>query len=169
MYGADATSRRRTTQFAGQGHSSTVTKLLGNDLVRRIQSSSRDSSRGRGVNIEVLLEGAEKLCVASNVPGSKERVATIRSRHQHITGSISLYEGRIKRQASSSKRFSEIEDGDHFDGQKAAPAVSYEVPREVTDEDLEAEEALIKELEARKRSLESRVVGMEKDLGRLRE
>lgn len=155
-------------QLAGQAQSSAVARVLGNDMLRKIQSSNRESSRGRGVDIEVLLEGAEKLCAAFDVPGSKDRVAAIRNRHQQITGSITFYEGKIKRQQSSN-RYTHADDDDQFEGGGIGQNVTTDVAQRITEEDLEAEEVLVKELEDRKRALESRVLGMEKDLGRLRE
>lgn len=156
-------------QLAGQAPTSAVARVLGNDMLRKIQTSNRDSSRGRGVDIEVLLEGAETLCAAYDVPGSRERVAAIRNRHQQVTSSITFYEGKIRKQPSSSSRYTDVDDDDQFSGDRTRPTVTTEMPQQVTEEDIEAEEVLIRELEERKRALESRVTGMEKDLGRLRE
>lgn len=169
-YAHDTASRRRTTQFRGQGQSSAVARVLGNDMLRQIQSSNRDSSRGRGVDIEVLLEGAEKLCAAFNVAGTTERVATLRDKHKQITSSIKYYEGKMSKQQSSLNLLDQMD----LDGQANADGLEDnnlhpEASQTVTDEDIEAEEEAIKELEARKKTLESRVLGMEKDLGRLRD
>jgi vacuolar-type H+-ATPase subunit I/STV1 len=55
---------------------------------------------------------------------------------------------------------------DDQDGFAPAPVAQPEVP-DVTDEDIEREMAEISDLERRKRTLEQRVAGMERDLGGL--
>lgn len=166
----DTASRRRTTQLGGQGQSSAVARVLGNDMLRKIQSSNRDSSRGRGVDIEVLLQGAEKLCATFDVAGTTERVATLRDRHKQITTSIKYYEGKMSKQQSSLNRLdqTDIDDQANTDGLEHGNSHS-EASQGVTGEDIEAEEEAIRELEDRKKTLESRVLGMEQDLGRLRD
>lgn len=169
-YAHENASRRRTIQFGGQGQSSAIARVLGNDMLRKIQSSNRDSSRGRGVDIEVLLQGAEKLCAAFDVAGTTERVATLRDRHNQIVSSIKYYEGKMSKQQPSLNRLDQTDNEDQADAEGLEHGnLHSEVSQKVTDEDLEAEEEAIRELEARKKTLESRVLGMEKDLGRLRD
>lgn len=57
-------------------------------------------------------------------------------------------------------------DQDDDDNYTPAPGSHPETPT-VTDEDIERELAEIKELEKKKRALEERVTGMERDLGGL--
>jgi vacuolar-type H+-ATPase subunit I/STV1 len=56
--------------------------------------------------------------------------------------------------------------GDNEDDYAPAPVSQPNTP-DVTDEDIERELAEIRELERRKRTLEARVTGMDRDLGRL--
>lgn len=56
--------------------------------------------------------------------------------------------------------------GDDEDGYASMPAPQPDTPN-VTDEDIERELAEIRELERRKRVLEARVTGMDRDLGGL--
>ena len=56
--------------------------------------------------------------------------------------------------------------GDEEDEFEPAPETQPDVP-EVTDEDIERELAEIRDLERRKRGLQDRVTGMERDLGGL--
>jgi len=56
--------------------------------------------------------------------------------------------------------------GDDEDDFQPAPMAQLDVP-EVTDEDLERELAEIRDLELRKRAMQERVTGMERDLGGL--
>lgn len=56
--------------------------------------------------------------------------------------------------------------GDDEDAYAPAPVSQPDAP-DVTDEDIERELAEIRELERRKRTLEARVTGMDRDLGGL--
>ncbi|KAJ5510790.1 DASH complex subunit Spc34 [Penicillium expansum] len=118
---------------------SAVARVLGHDMMEEIKRSAGTSTRGpRGeVNIEVLLRGAEILCNVYPVAGAQEKITNLRYRHEMISESIAQLE-------------------------VAQP----EIP-EVTDEDIERELAEIRVLEQRKRRLEERVTGMDRDLGGL--
>lgn len=99
----------------------------------------------------------------SPVAGAKEKIASIRSRHREITASLEYLEKRVADQAEELERMnlSQYDDSDIHKTEDIAEAV------EVTDEDIERELEAIRELEAKKRHLEARVTGMEKDLGGL--
>lgn len=56
--------------------------------------------------------------------------------------------------------------GDEEDELEPAPVAQPDVP-EISDEDIEREMAEIRDLELRKRGLQERVTGMERDLGGL--
>ena len=62
-------------------------------------------------------------------------------------------------------------DDDEEDGEDEASSSLLtgedEDPREITEEDLDREEAEIKQLDKKKRALDERVAGMERDLGGL--
>lgn len=122
------------------------------------------------MDIEVLLQGVEKLCGAYDVEGTKDKVDAVRSRHQQIAASIKYYEAKISKQQSSLSRFDQIGlDGGHQDVNVTDGASNNHDPtQKVIDDDLRAEEEMIEELEARKKALESRVAEMERDLGGLR-
>ena len=138
-----------------------MARVLGNDLLRQIRSSDRDSGRGRGVDIEILLQSAEKLCTAHEVPGAIDRIAALRQRHRHISTSIQTYEGQISKQQVSMSRFNTAgsEEQTRSNANESTPLFN--------EQDLAAEDNAIKELEAKKRALEARVAGMERDLGGL--
>lgn len=82
-----------------------------------------------------------------------------------IAESIAQLEDRVAANSAEleSMRHSYEDDEDDVE---PAPASQPEAP-DVTDEDIERELAEIRELERRKRSLEERVTGMERDLGGL--
>ncbi|PWY67521.1 DASH complex, subunit Spc34 [Aspergillus heteromorphus CBS 117.55] len=145
---------------------SAVARVLGSDMMEEIKRSAGTASRGgRGeVNVDVLLRGAEILCNVYPVPGAQEKIASLRYRHQLIAESVNDLEGRVARNTAELEKISHSygDDFDDFDMDAAQP----EVP-EVPDADLEREMEEIRELERRKRALESRVTGMERDLGGL--
>ncbi|KAK4869796.1 hypothetical protein LT330_005520 [Penicillium expansum] len=130
---------------------SAVARVLGHDMMEEIKRSAGTSSRGpRGeVNIEVLLRGAEILCNVYPVAGAQEKIANLRYRHEMI---------KLDQMRHSY--------GDNEDDFSPAPVAQPEIP-EVTDEDIERELAEIRVLEQRKRRLEERVTGMDRDLGGL--
>jgi len=107
----------------------------------------------------------------SPVAGAAEKIASLRNRNRQIAESIALYEDRVRKQQI---RLDKVNKGSDFglqsqdedeDDEDHAGAGSSEVP--VTAQDLQREEEEIKELELKKRTLEERVAGMEKDLGGL--
>ena len=149
---------------------SAVARVLGPDMLREIQQSSGSAAKGKsGVNIEVLLQGAERLCEAYAVQGAPDKIAAIRKRHQQISTSVDDYQERVSIQQSKFERYQSgsgygVDDHgndliDVADTLNSAP--SY------TEHDFQTEEAEIKDLEAKKKALEARVAGMEKDLGGL--
>lgn len=81
-----------------------------------------------------------------------------------ISESIAQLEGRVATNTAELDQMRHsYEDEDDF---SPAPVAQSEVP-EVTDEDIEQELAEIRVLEQRKRRLEERVTGMDRDLGGL--
>ncbi|KAJ5427916.1 DASH complex subunit Spc34 [Penicillium cf. griseofulvum] len=146
---------------------SAVARVLGHDMMEEIKRSAGTSTRGsRGeVNIEVLLRGAEILCNVYPVAGAQEKIANLRYRHETISESIAQLEGRVATNTAEldQMRLSYGNDEDDF---PPAPVAQPEIP-EVTDEDIEQELAEIRALEQRKRRLEERVIGMDRDLGGL--
>lgn len=165
---ADRTTHGRKSIYATGPpvKQSAVARVLGPDMLYEIRQTSGSASRGKGVvNVEVLLKGAEKLCEVYNVEGATEKIASIRQRHQTVASSIVDYQARVLQQQSKLNRFnsgSGYEDQDNnLGGVIASEPVQAKV---LTEADLQAEEAEIRELEDRKKALEARVSGMGKDL-----
>ncbi|KAJ5555544.1 DASH complex subunit Spc34 [Penicillium sp. DV-2018c] len=146
---------------------SAVARVLGHDMMEEIKRSAGTSTRGpRGeINIEVLLRGAEILCDVYPVPGAQEQIASLRYRHGVISESIAQLEERVATNTAEldQMRRSYGEDEEDF---ASAPVAQPDIP-DVTDEDIERELAEIRVLEQRKRRLEERVTGMDRDLGDL--
>lgn len=80
-----------------------------------------------------------------------------------IAESVAQLEGRVATNTAELEQMrSSYDDEDDF-----APASLTQPVPDVTDEDIEQELAEIRDLERRKRALEERVTGMERDLGGL--
>ncbi|KAF4172662.1 hypothetical protein CNMCM8694_002205 [Aspergillus lentulus] len=140
---------------------SAVARVLGSDMMDEIKRSAGTSARGTRseVNIDVLLRGAEILCNVYPVTGAQEKIATLRYRHELISDSIAQLEDRVARNTAELEQMSHSygDEYDEYDNPTTAPP-------EVTDADIEREIEEIRELERRKRALEARVSGMERDL-----
>jgi len=150
---------------------SAITRLLGSEMLQEIRLSSRNTARSRdSVNVEVLLRGAEKLCDVYAVPGAPEKIRALRNRHREVAASISLFEERVSRQQSLLDRRNkglEADDDDSKENQHNDHLMSRIDDVTFTERDFQIEENEIRELEARKKALEERVSGMERDLGGL--
>ncbi|KAL4940102.1 hypothetical protein BDV06DRAFT_25640 [Aspergillus oleicola] len=148
-------------------HQSAVARVLGSDMMEEIKRSARTSGNGpRGeVNIDVLLRGAEILCNVYPVPGAQDKISSLRYRHQLISDSITELEERVARNAAELESMSRSYT-DQYDESDNAGFAHHEMT-DITDADLVRESEEIRELEKRKRSLEDRVNGMERDLGGL--
>ena len=136
-------------------------------MLREIRQSSNARSHG-GVDVEVLLRGAEKLCEVYSVVGATDKIRSLRSRHGDVSTSITGLEGRISQQQSVLARKNtalKSDDAEPHDDTNEDVANGREVV--FTEEDFQAEEEDIRELERRKKALEELVSGLEKDLGGL--
>ena len=146
---------------------SAVARVLGPDMLYEIRQTSGSASRGKGtVNVEVLLRGAEKLCEVYNVEGATEKIASIRHRHASVTSSLSDYQARVLQHQSKLNRFNSGPGDDNVDdlSEGAVPTAGPPARQVFTELDVQAEEAEIRDLEARKKALEERVAGMANDL-----
>jgi septal ring factor EnvC (AmiA/AmiB activator) len=151
---------------------SAVARVLGPDMLQEIQRSS-GNARSRygaagGVNVEVLLNGAERLCAVYPVAGASEKIASLRSRHRNIADSIAHHEEKVAKQQARLNKVNKASDYVHsYEDEVEKALLDESAEKMATEQDLEAEEQEIRELEAKKRALEERVSGIEKDLGGL--
>lgn len=167
--------QRRATVYGGprQPKNKAVAAVLGGDLYNKTRAS--ESSRQKGeIDVEALLHGAEKLAAVYPIAGANDRIAQLRRRHQQLAANIEHYEGRVALQTRELERmhrpsgtsdFGE-EDEDMMEAEAFAEGGD-DFVAPMTKEDLIREEEEIKELERKKRGLEERVTGMERDLGGL--
>ncbi|KAL4922168.1 DASH complex subunit Spc34 [Aspergillus aurantiobrunneus] len=146
---------------------SAVARVLGSDMMEEIKRSARTSGIGpRGeVNIDVLLKGAEILCSVYPVAGAQDKISSLRYRNRLISESIAELEERVARNTAELESMSRSYDEDYDDFENGAP--SNLEGTDITDSDLDRELEEIRELERKKRSMEDRVNGMERDLGGL--
>lgn len=103
----------------------------------------------------------------SPVPGAQEKISNLRYRHETIAKSIAKLEDRVATNTAELEQMRHSYDDDEDDYAAASVSLSQPEAPTVTDEDIEQEMAEIRELERRKRRLEDRVTGMDRDLGGL--
>ncbi|OAP58549.1 hypothetical protein AYL99_07639 [Fonsecaea erecta] len=160
--------RKSGVSFAHPMKQSAVSALLGKEMLQEIRQSSSGRSR-EGVNVEVLLRGAERLCEVYTVAGATERIRALRNRHRDVASSIAMLEDKVSRQQSLLDRTNQAlnsqEGRDENDLEQ--DRINHNAILGLVDEDFQVEEEEIRELEARKKALEERVSGMERDLGGL--
>ncbi|KAL9042955.1 MAG: hypothetical protein Q9180_000215 [Flavoplaca navasiana] len=108
------------------------------------------------------------------MPGARERISSLRSRFNQLTASVTKFEARVTKQSAQlAKRNRQGDTNDDRDNTSVKDSADLESNEErandvpITADDLEKEEQEIRELERKKRALEDRVTGMERDLGGL--
>lgn len=139
-----------------------VAAVLGGEMHDQIQRGERD--RKSDADVDVLLRGAEKLCGVYELPGARDRIATLRAKHRNGVNTMAYYETKLAEQATQLEGMNKnsIEDEpDEEDEEEEDGEARW------TEEDLKREEAESREMEAKKRELQARLRAMEKDLGGL--
>lgn len=155
-----------------------VAAVLGNELVERIRRGGGggagsglgyrkyDASNKNEVDVESLLEGAEKLLSVYQVPGAYAKIAAMRQRHARLEASLEYYESRLAEQTAQLSRLNRsreeyVDEDDEVEEQPQEDFV-------LTAEDLRREEEEVRQLESKKRGLEDRVHSMGRDISGLR-
>ncbi|MCJ1436436.1 hypothetical protein MMC27_005815 [Xylographa pallens] len=169
--GANGNGSRSTIgAYRGPRPTTAAGRILGGDLVSQIRSGGTSTGRDRTeVDVELLLTGAEKLCAVYPVEGAIDKIDSLRMRYKQLTSSIERYEARVAKQASQLEIMNQpknYNDDKRYDN-KDDEAPHKQQPAEITVEDIQREEAELKELEKKKRGLEDRVSGYERDIGGL--
>ncbi|KAI8939238.1 hypothetical protein NX059_005064 [Plenodomus lindquistii] len=155
-----------------------VAAVLGNELVEKIRRGggggagsglgyrTYDGTNKNEVDVESLLEGAEKLLGVYPIPGAHDKIASLRQRHAQVAASLDYYEGRLAEQTTQLSRLNRNRDFIDDEPDEMEEQVPIEAP--MTEEDLRREEEEMKQLEKKKRELESRVQSMSRDISGLR-
>ncbi|CZT14107.1 uncharacterized protein RCC_00082 [Ramularia collo-cygni] len=162
---------RRATMYGGgrqTPRNKAVAAVLGGDLYQRTR---REGMRAKGdVDVEVLLEGAERLLNVYAIPGANESISHLRRRYEQLRNNIAYHEQRVAKQSEAlagRRGYGDVEDEDEKDEGDHGEPMQEDAFVGMSADDMEAEEKEIRELEAKKKALEERVAGMEKDLGGL--
>ncbi|KAK3112396.1 hypothetical protein LTR53_011367 [Teratosphaeriaceae sp. CCFEE 6253] len=187
---ASAGARRATTHGASRPKSRAVAAVLGGDLYQRTRSANPGDTPGRHkgeLDVEVLLQGAERLgasylvhrvceyvevgadLMRSPIPGAAEKISALRARHQQLAANIAHYEDRVARNAQELQLMNRppSRGGEREDVEVVDPDEEEDAAGQMTRHDLKVEEEEVRRLEGKKKGLEERVSGMEKDLGGL--
>ncbi|KAL6707862.1 hypothetical protein ACN47E_003762 [Coniothyrium glycines] len=155
-----------------------VAAVLGNELVERIRRGggggagsglgyrTYDKTNKNEVDVESLLEGAEKLLGVYPIPGAQEQIAAMRQRHVQVTASLDYYEARLAEQQTQLQRLNRNRDFPDGDAAEAEDEPRPTAP--LTEDDLRREEEEMRQLERKKRELEDRVHSMSRDISGLR-
>lgn len=178
----EVTTGAPSSRSAGNPRRSTaVAAVLGGDLhakiTRRAPASTRVQGAGGGggdVDIEVLLQGAEKLCNVYPLPGALERIPELRQKWANQNNTLAYYEAKVAEQAERLVRMNKRPDdsGDEDDEEVGDeegedPVNSGVMDSLMTEEDLRREEEEVRELDKKKKELQERLRAMDKDLGGL--
>ncbi|WYZ34309.1 hypothetical protein EsH8_I_000585 [Colletotrichum jinshuiense] len=154
--------------MGGPRRHTAVSAVLGGDLHAQLRRGERQAaSKGGDVDVEVLLTGATKLCGVYALPGALERIPQLRSRYAHQTNTLAYYEAKVAEHQATLERMNK----DHWmgegDEEQDVPEDEDEGGDLMTEEDLRAEEEVVRELDKKKRELQQRLRAMDKDLGGL--
>ncbi|KAK7968754.1 hypothetical protein PG984_016528 [Apiospora sp. TS-2023a] len=161
----------RASSAAPRRHTA-VAAVLGGDLHDQIRRSERglwskraaDNNQGQGVDVELLLKSAEKLCGVYPLPGALERIPAQRSKYAHNLNTLAYYEAKVAEQTEALGRQHKDMWSDEEEEEEEAPAADGAI---MTEEELRQEEEEVQELDKKKRELQERLKAMEKDLGGL--
>lgn len=103
------------------------------------------------------------------MPGVREKIGSLRMRYEKLSSSIANYESRVSQQTIKLARMNRSKDDayNEEDFTEADVPIAHMASQEsrVTTADLEKEVQEIRELEKKKRALEDRIRGIERDLG----
>ncbi|KAI5458552.1 DASH complex subunit Spc34 [Mariannaea sp. PMI_226] len=141
-----------------------VAAVLGAPMHEKLRRGEQD--RKGDVDVDVLLQGAEKLCGVYELPGARERIAVLRSKYAHGKNTMAYFEAKVSEQAEQLASLNRdwMDEGDDEDEEEELD----EGEAEWTEEDLKREEEEARGMEAKKRDLQARLRQMERDLGGLR-
>lgn len=157
----EVTTGPPTTRSRPRQHTA-VAAVLGGDLHSQIVRSGM-SNKG-DVDMEVLLQGAEKLYNVYPRPGALEQIAALRRKEAHQSDNLAYFEAKVAEQQEEALRryhkdplySDDEEEEDELEGDDA-----------MTEEELRREEEELRQLERKKRELQERLRTMGKDLGGL--
>lgn len=140
-----------------------VAAVLGGDLHAQIVRPRGGTS---DVDIEILLQGAEKLCTVYPLPGALERIPAQRQKHSQQSNTLAYYEAKVAEQQEALERMNAERWADDDEDEEAEENEEFGNAL-FTEEDLRREEEEVRELDRRKKELQATLKALEKDLGGL--
>lgn len=102
----------------------------------------------------------------SPVSGAAEKISNLRYRYAQVTDSLEQLDARVAENTAELERINQAYDKEN-DFDFAEQQQQQQPETNVTDEDIERELEEIRELERRKRTLEERMTGIDRDIGGL--
>ncbi|KAK0721529.1 DASH complex subunit Spc34 [Apiosordaria backusii] len=150
-----STSRRSTA----------VAAVLGGDLHAHL--TRRQQHKEGEVDIEILLQGAEKLCGVYALPGALERIPQLRRKWEMQGHTLQYYEQKVAEQQQQLEEQMNQWDDDGDEDEEMEDADAANKRDYITEEDVRRDEEEVRALERRKRELQARLRQVEGDLGGL--
>ncbi|KAJ6783985.1 hypothetical protein PWT90_07648 [Aphanocladium album] len=168
----EVTTGPATTRGSAQQNArrhTAVAAVLGGEMHEKLRRGELD--RKGDIDVEVLLRGAEKLCGVYDLPGARDRIASLRAKFRNGKDTAAYYEAKVAEQAeqlaSMDKNWME-DDEEEEEEEVDGGDDGFGGGDILTEEDLKRAENEAKEMEVKKRELQARLRQMEKDLGGLR-
>ncbi|KAA8898808.1 DASH complex subunit Spc34 [Sphaerosporella brunnea] len=138
-----------------------VQSVLGGEMIQQLrQGGAGGVSGGIGgivtndVDVELLLRGAEKLINVYHIPGASRRIAAFRQRFEELTESIQAHEDLVEAQRSQLDLVN-LDMNEREEEEESEQEQDY-----VTNEMLEQEEEVIRQLEQRAEELSAKFKGL---------
>ena len=143
-----------------------VAAVLGGDLHSQIvrRGKAEDGAKG-DVDIEVLLQGAEKLCTVYPAPGALERIPALRQKYAHQNNTEAYYSARV---AEQSELLGKMNKDPIFGDEEEEEEAAFQGDADVwTADELRQDEEELREWERKKRELQERMRDLDRDLAGL--
>ncbi|KAK4178589.1 DASH complex subunit Spc34 [Triangularia setosa] len=141
--------------------STAVAAVLGGDLHAHLTRRHKEGE----VDIEILLQGAEKLCGVYALPGALERIPQLRRKWEMQGHTLGYYEQKVAEQQA---QLEQMNQRNGWDEDEEMEDVEEESKGDyITEEDLRRDEEELRGLERRKRELQARLKRVDGDLGGL--
>ncbi|KAK4198815.1 DASH complex subunit Spc34 [Triangularia verruculosa] len=143
--------------------STAVAAVLGGDLHAHLTRRHKDGE----VDIEILLQGAEKLCSVYALPGALERIPQLRRKWEMQGHTLEYYEQKVAEQQAQLEQMNHQrgrydEDDEMEDAEEEEDKGDW-----ITEEDLRRDEEELRRLEKERRGLQAKLKRLEDDLGGL--
>ncbi|KAK0673713.1 DASH complex subunit Spc34 [Cercophora samala] len=141
--------------------STAVAAVLGGDLHAHLTRRHKEGE----VDIEALLQGAEKLCGVYALPGALERIPQLRRKWEMQGHTLAYYEQKVAEQQEQLQAMNQQRN--EWDEDEEMEDAEEDQGDYITEEDLRRDEEELRRLERKKRELQAKLKGLEGDIGGL--